>query len=76
LNELLQVCDAHYQEIDLSTKEERRQKIERELAELRHELEELEASLPKHSVKPSQLVRIEDLEDAIAEKEAALSAMS
>jgi hypothetical protein len=51
----------------------RREQLERELAELRRELKELEASLPKHSVKSSQMMRIEDLEDAIAEKEAALS---
>jgi chromosome segregation ATPase len=57
----------------LNVKEDRREQIEQELAELRRELEELEASLPKHSIKSSQLMRIEDLEDAIAEKEAALS---
>ncbi len=50
-----------------------RERLQGELAELRRELEELEASLPKHSVKSSQMMRIEDLEDAIAEKEAALS---
>ena len=50
-----------------------REQLEQELAELRRELEELVASLPRHSVKPAQLLRIEDVEDAIAEKEAALS---
>jgi hypothetical protein len=50
-----------------------RERLQGELAELRRELEELEASLPKHSVKSSQMMRIEDLEDAIAEKESALA---
>ena len=57
----------------MSANQDRREQLERELAELKRELQELEASLPKHSVKPAQMMRIEDLEDAIAEKEAALS---
>jgi septal ring factor EnvC (AmiA/AmiB activator) len=59
----------------LSTNKDRQKQLERELAELRRELKELEASLPRHSVKPAQLLRIEDLEDAIAAKEAALSGL-
>jgi hypothetical protein len=59
----------------LSTDKDRRKRLKGELAELRRELRELEASLPRHSVKPSQLIRIEELEDAIAEKEAALSGL-
>ena len=43
------------------------------LNELRAELDELVRSLPQHSVKPSQMMRIEDLEDAIAEVESALA---
>lgn len=54
-------------------KDDKRAQLERDLIALRRELEELEANLPKHSIKSSQLMRIEDLEDAIAEKEAALS---
>lgn len=46
------------------------EKLEREIAELRRELDELERSLPKHSVKPSQMMRIEELEELIAQKEA------
>jgi chromosome segregation ATPase len=46
------------------------ERLEREIAELRRELDELERSLPKHSVKPSQMMRIEELEALIAQKEA------
>ncbi len=35
------------------------------LADLRQELETLKASLPAHSLKPSMLIRIEELEDEI-----------
>lgn len=47
--------------------------LEEEIARLRHELEELTRSLPRHSIKPTQMLRIEELEEAIAEKEAALA---
>ena len=57
----------------MSADKDRQKQLERELAELRRELQELEASLPKHSVKPAQMMRIEDLEDAIEKKETALS---
>jgi hypothetical protein len=43
-----------------------------QLAALRHEYAELERSLPRHSVKPSQILRLEALEDEIAELEALL----
>ena len=46
--------------------------IRQRLADLQRELDELVAALPHHSVKPSQLIRIEDLEDEIAEQQAAL----
>ncbi len=46
------------------------------LNELRAELDELVRSLPQHSVKPSQMMRIEDLEDTIAEVEAALARLN
>ncbi|MBN1564542.1 MAG: hypothetical protein JXA10_11925 [Anaerolineae bacterium] len=42
------------------------------LAELEREHAELVASLPKHSIKAAQLMRIEELEDEIAALRAAL----
>ena len=48
-------------------------RLEEEITLLRRELEELTRSLPRHSVKPTQMLRIEELEEAIAEKEAALA---
>jgi septal ring factor EnvC (AmiA/AmiB activator) len=69
----LSIVDLPTRRYTLSVKDDSRKQLERELAELRRELKELEASLPKHSVKSTQLIRIEELEDAIAEKEAALA---
>ncbi len=43
------------------------------LAYLRRERDEVEASLPKHSVPASMLVRLEDLEEQIAALEVALN---
>ncbi len=43
------------------------------LAALRRERDEVEASLPKHSVPASMLVRLEDLDEEIAALEAALT---
>jgi len=37
------------------------------IAEIKRELDELQASLPAHSIKASMLQRIEDLEDELAE---------
>lgn len=51
------------------------QAIEQELERLRRELDELQKSLPRHSVKASQLMRIEELEEAIREKENQLAAL-
>lgn len=44
----------------------RRKELAREVNELEAELREREAALPAHSVKPQQLLAIEDLEDVIA----------
>ena len=46
-----------------------------ELNELKEELEEREASLPAHSVRPHQLIVIEDLEEAIEAKEMEIKSM-
>jgi ribosomal protein L29 len=40
--------------------------LDARIAALERELEELRASLPRHSVKPSQLLRIEEVEDELA----------
>ncbi len=49
-----------------------RERLREELARLRQDLEERRQSLPAHSVRPHQLLRIEELEDRIAELEAVL----
>lgn len=46
-----------------------------ELNELKEELEEREASLPAHSVRPHQLIVIEELEEAIEAKEMEIKSM-
>jgi phosphoribosylanthranilate isomerase len=46
-----------------------------ELNELKEELKEREASLPAHSVRPHQLIAIEELEEAIAAKEIEIKSM-
>jgi len=38
-----------------------------QIAALKREIEELEASLPAHSVPPSMLIRLEELEEELAE---------
>jgi hypothetical protein len=53
--------------------EKRRDDLRRQLSGLRREHEELSRSLPRHSIKPSQMMRLEDLEDEIEEIEAALA---
>lgn len=50
-----------------------RAELEQELARLHQEHDELTRSLPRHSIKPSQLIRLEELEDAIEGIEAALA---
>jgi hypothetical protein len=47
--------------------------LEREIMRLEAELREREASLPAHSVRAEQLLAIEELESAIAEKKKALA---
>ena len=42
--------------------------LEKELKALEAELREREASLPAHSVRPQQMIAIEELETAINEK--------
>ncbi len=49
--------------------------LEEELGRLREEKEEREAALPAHSIRPHQLLAIEDLEEEIRRKEAQLAEM-
>ncbi len=46
--------------------EEKREDLEARLAQLRARLAERTASIPIHSVRPHQLIEIEELEDEIA----------
>ena len=46
-----------------------------ELNELKEELKEREASLPAHSVRPHQLIAIEELEETIEAKEMEIKSM-
>jgi hypothetical protein len=52
---------------------ETREALERELSRLRGQLEERRASIPIHSIRPHQLIEIEELEEAIQELEARLA---
>ncbi|MBI5017050.1 MAG: histidine kinase [Deltaproteobacteria bacterium] len=45
-----------------------RSRLQAELAALRRELAERRASLPAHSVRPHQLLALEELEERIAER--------
>jgi hypothetical protein len=49
-----------------------REKLEEELRKLRELKKEREASLPAHSIRPHQILAIEELGDRIAEIEARL----
>ena len=46
----------------------REQELRKELQELEEKLKDREASLPAHSVRPQQMLAIEELETAIEEK--------
>ncbi len=47
--------------------------LEAELARLKEELEQLEKALPAHGLKPAHLLRIEELEERIAQLERELA---
>jgi hypothetical protein len=49
--------------------------IKAELQNLEAEHEQLEQNLPPHSIKPSHLQRLEELEDLISEKKKELAAL-
>lgn len=44
------------------------------IAELEKEIAELKARIPQHSVRPAMIIELEDLEDELAAKLAALAA--
>jgi hypothetical protein len=48
------------------------EKLEKEIKVLKTLLQEREAALPAHSIRPHQMQVVMDLEDKIAEKEAQL----
>jgi len=49
--------------------EVKREELEKSIKDLKEELREREASLPAHSIRPHQLIVIEELEEEIAAKE-------
>jgi hypothetical protein len=49
------------------TTAEKRAALATRIAELEQELAEAQASLPRHSVRPHQLLRVEELEERLAE---------
>ena len=51
----------------------RQEKLEKEIRALEAQLKEREASLPAHSVRPEQLLVIEELETTISEKKKELN---
>lgn len=53
-------------------KKEELGKLEKEIEELEEKLKDREAALPAHSVKPQQMLLIEELETSIEEKKAVL----
>ena len=55
--------------------EEKRKALEAEIKALKEELAELEAGWPAHSPKPSRLLRIEEVEEALEGKEAELAGL-
>ena len=49
--------------------------LEREIRELEEKLRDRELALPAHSIRPSQLLLIEELEEEIKEKKRRLAAL-
>jgi len=55
--------------------EVKREELEKSIKDLKDELREREASLPAHSIRPHQLIVIEELEEEIAAKEKELDSL-
>jgi hypothetical protein len=52
---------------------EKKEELKKEIEDLKRRLRDREAALPAHSVRPHQILAIEELEDEIAAKERELS---
>ena len=52
---------------------ENKEELEKELNRLREELADMERALPAHTVRPHQLIAIEELEEQIKEVEQKLN---
>lgn len=50
--------------------------LRQQIADLQRELDERVAALPQHSVKPTQMLRIEELEDSIKHLQDELSTLT
>lgn len=55
---------------------QRAEQLRQQIADLQRNLDEHVAALPHHSVKPSQMLRIEELEDEIARLKVELNGLS
>jgi hypothetical protein len=51
------------------------EELERDITELEERLKDRELALPAHSIRPSQLLLIEELEEEIKEKKSRLAAL-
>jgi len=51
------------------------QELEKEIRELEERLKDRELALPAHSIRPAQLLLIEELEEEIKEKKRRLAAL-
>jgi hypothetical protein len=51
------------------------EELERDIKELEERLKDRELALPAHSIRPSQLLLIEELEEEIKEKKSRLAAL-
>jgi hypothetical protein len=51
------------------------QELERDIKELEEKLRDRELALPAHSIRPSQLLLIEELEETIKDKKRRLAAL-
>jgi hypothetical protein len=51
------------------------QELEREIRELEEKLRDRELALPAHSIRPSQLLPIEELEETIKDKKRRLAGL-
>jgi hypothetical protein len=57
------------QEAKVNMNDETRKELEERLRRLRRKLEERKSSIPIHSIRPHQLIEIEELEEQIEELE-------